>query len=106
MSPSEWCSLCPQASKGNFLPHKHSEGTLPEFRERLHTPHHPSEAARQRAVQNKASDRMKENEGSDLCGKMALQRGEIAYTHKRELNNMAVGGARRRIPIMVTEGKA
>lgn len=79
---------------------------LPECREQLHTPHHPSEAARQKAVQNRASDRMKENEGSDLCGKMALQRGEIAYTHKKGLNSFAVGRERRKMPIMVTEGKA
>lgn len=103
MSPSEQCSLCPEASKGNFLPH--TVRALPECRQQLHTPHHPSEAVRQKTVQNRASDRMKENEGSDFCGKMAVQRGEIAYNHKRGLNCMAVGGERRRIPIMVTEGK-
>lgn len=71
-------------SKQGELPFPTSTArALPECREQLHTPHHPSEAARQKAVQNRASDRMKRNEGSDLCGKMALQRGEIAYTHKR-----------------------
>lgn len=74
MSPSEQCSLCLQAGNGTFLSPQALSGLYLNTDSNF-TTSSPKWGSRLKAVQNRAPDTVKENERSDLCEKMALQRG-------------------------------
>lgn len=65
----------------------------------------PTRGGQAEAVQSGASEAVMENEGSDLSGKKAPQRGGVAHSHKRGFSCGAEGGETR-TPVPLIEGKA